>query len=260
MGVFFAILIVSLSAGQFCLAKTKDLKEANNLFEKKQYHQALEKYNDALTDDPNSSIINYGAGCANYKSGEYQQATDNFNKGLLTDRQDLAAKAYYNIGNSKYRLAENNENANLEEAITFYKESLEYYKKAIDKNQEDTDAKYNYEVATRRLEAALEKEEKQPQQNQQKKDQSQEEKDQKESNEKEESQAQREQKQQQEEADRQDEDSKDKQEEQSVSESGDEKENMSEEEARMLIESFSEEALGKEKKKVGTYSLEYQDW
>ncbi|UCD16053.1 MAG: hypothetical protein JSV34_03090 [Candidatus Omnitrophota bacterium] len=228
----------------------RDLGEANKLFDKGQYSESLKKYNDALTDDPDSSIINFGAGCAKYKEGNYPEAIDNFNKGILSEDNYLAARAYYNIGNSKYRLAENKKTISLEEAVAFYGESLDYYKKAIEKNPQDKDAKYNYEFVAKKLEAALKELEKQPKEKQKEKEPADQKREQEASSKQEEKQKQQ-----------ADEEDKGTEKEKQVPGRRQEEKPMSEEEARMLIERFSQEELEASKKKQPvTYSQEYQDW
>lgn len=234
------VLLICLAADIASVsAAGGDLKKAKQYFEEGLYNEALKEYNDALTEQPDSGIINFGAGCTNYKKDSYQEAVNNFNKGLLTEDKSLEAKAYYNLGNSKYRLAESQENNNIEEAVSLYGEAAEYYKKAIKNNPKDSDARYNYEFAVRKLNAAADKAKQQPQQKQESQE-----------------------KQQQEKASKENIERKDAEEETMPEpEEGKEAEEMSKEEAMMLIDSFSAQELEEKKKEETiTYSQEYQDW
>ncbi len=46
------------------------VKNANKLYENKKYDDALMEYNKALTKSPNSAIINFDIGAAQYKKGD----------------------------------------------------------------------------------------------------------------------------------------------------------------------------------------------
>jgi tetratricopeptide (TPR) repeat protein len=254
---FFAAIVMLCMGAVLVCAKPKDISEGNRLFNAEQYDKAIEKYNEALEDEPDSALINYDIGCAQYKRDGYDEAVESFNKGLLTEKDSLEAKSYYNIGNSKYHLGKRAQNVNPSEAAGLYEESLNYYRKAVEKDSTDKDAKYNYEVVKKVLEALGQQMEQQQQQ--QKGEESEEEKEQQ--------QAQHQEGQEQEEQEQQvseqqaGEEEEEKEGDREVPQPQ-EAEEMTEEEARMLLESFEQtEMLDKikEEKKL-KFPQVYRDW
>lgn len=149
-----ALFTISFSS---VLAKsTRNLiKEGNKLYSKKQYDEALQKYNEAEEKVLNRDILSFNKGTAYYKKGDYKEAIEYFTKALTTEDASLEARANYNIGNSKYRLGKLKETTELEEAVKLYREALAYYKRAIELNPKDKDAKFNHELVEKRLRLLL---------------------------------------------------------------------------------------------------------
>lgn len=130
----------------------KKINEANNLYTHEEYDQALELYNELLLKDRNSQLLNYNAGSAYYKKGDYEKAKDLFSRVLTTQDKNTEAKTAYNIGNCLFKLSQASEEKQAENALNALKEALVYYQRAIELNQKDEDAKFNYEIADRKLE------------------------------------------------------------------------------------------------------------
>src|SRR5579864_305763 len=65
-------------------ASVHQLKQANRLFEKGQYDDALKIYNDALVDKPHSSILHFNAGDAAYQMGDFPKAEKEFKEAAET--------------------------------------------------------------------------------------------------------------------------------------------------------------------------------
>ena len=130
----------------------RDVKKGNALYEEEKYDAALKKYNKALESLPESDVVNFNAGSAHYKIGDYKEAEGSFAKSLLTEDRGLEAGANYNIGNAKYRRGEPSEKTEPEKAIKLYREALEYYTRAMELDKKDEDAKFNYEFVKKKLE------------------------------------------------------------------------------------------------------------
>ena len=128
-----------------------DVKKGNEYYKSMEYDRALEKYDKAELENPNSCIIHFNKGAALYKKKDYQKAIEEFTKAMISESKEIEGKAAYNIGNSKYYLGKKAADADLSSAIKNYREALEYYKKAIDLNSNDMNAKYNYEFVEREL-------------------------------------------------------------------------------------------------------------
>jgi len=139
-------------------------KEGNRSYNKELYDEAMTKYTEVLINSPDSPHIHFNIGNAAYKKEDYEEAIKSYTKAasLAADTM-LESKAYYNLGNSKYRQGRLKENTSLGEAISLYREALEYYKQALDKNPKDVNAKYNHEFVERKIKELLDKQKQQQQ-------------------------------------------------------------------------------------------------
>jgi Ca-activated chloride channel family protein len=220
-------------------------KEGNRLYKDNLYDDAMEKYTEALIDLPNSAYLHFNIGDAAYKKGNYVEASKSYTKAasLATDPM-LESRSYYNLGNSKYRQGKLKENTSPAEAISFYREALDYYKRALDKNPEDTNAKYNHEFVERKIKELLDKQ-KQEQQDQTGNQQEQQQGEESQSSRKEKSDSEEKSEKQQETqaAQEQSEDQKEQQQAGKAEKSEEKKEKLTAEEARILLDSLSDEEL-----------------
>ena len=134
------------------------VNEGNRLYAKELNDEAMTKYTEALIDSPNSPHIHLNIGNAAYKKEDYDEAIKSYAKAAsLAGDMMLESKAYYNLGNCKYRQGRLKENTDLGEAISLYREALEYYKQALNENPRDTSAKYNHEFVERKMKELLDK-------------------------------------------------------------------------------------------------------
>ncbi len=150
----FIIFIVMYSQLANAQLGRRKIVEGNNLYEEERYDEAMNKYRDAQVHDPESPIINFNMGAANYKKNKYEEAMKELEASLNTDDALAQSQAYYNIGNSLYRLGK------LPESILAYQEALKL-------NPDDEDAKYNIEFVRRQLKDQSEKQQQDQQQQQQ---------------------------------------------------------------------------------------------
>ncbi|MFH1458040.1 MAG: tetratricopeptide repeat protein [Candidatus Omnitrophota bacterium] len=147
------------------------VKRANKLYRQKKYNEALSLYNQALTQVPESSIINYDLGSCEYKEGDFEKAANSFKKSLMAQDKKQEAWANFNLGNSKYKLGELKQQADLDQAVKSLQESVHYYKRAVELGPKDNDAKINYELADQLLRELQEKLKQQKNQEQEQKQQ-----------------------------------------------------------------------------------------
>jgi Ca-activated chloride channel family protein len=242
-------------------------KEGNRLYNDGLYDDAMTKYTESLVELPNSPQLHFNIGNAAYKKGDFEEAVKSYTKAasLATDPA-LENKAYYNLGNCLYRQGKLKENTSPVEAVSQYREALEHYKRALERNPEDKNAKYNHEFVERKIKELLDKqkqqqqqqqgqqnqkeksEEQQGQQNQQSQQQSEQKDSEKKNAEQKEAQA----------AQEQPEDQKEKK----GGQSSEKKEKLTAEEARMLLDSLSDEELSQLKKQRprGAHPQVLKDW
>ena len=137
-------------------AERNKVVEGNKLYEKEDFDQALNKYRDAQVNAPESPLLKYNIGDAQYKMNKYEEALKEYESSLNVDDALKQAESYYNMGNTQYRLNK-------------LPEAIESYKKALELNPNDEDAKYNLEYVRQVLKDQAQKQ----QQNQQQQGQNQ---------------------------------------------------------------------------------------
>jgi len=167
--VFFITFILSFNLLFLCNARDKvkkEVKEGNLLYNEGKFEDALEKYEKAYLDNPDSDIVNFNLGAGLYKNDEYEKALEHFKRSLLTDDQELEQKANYNLANSEYKLGISRENEDLENAVKLLGESLRHYENSSELNPDDEDVSYNYEFVEKELKRLKEKLEQQKQEQQ----------------------------------------------------------------------------------------------
>lgn len=156
----------TLMPGQaWAVIKAHKVNTANELYKDGQYDASVEKYKEALKNDPESDIINFNLGTAYFKQGVYDKAIEHLQKSVLTDDDMLREQAFYNLGDAFYRAGEKFLEQDLNKTIDLYKRSVAEYEKALRINKEDQDAQFNYEFVKKRLEE-LKKKQQEQQQNQ----------------------------------------------------------------------------------------------
>jgi Ca-activated chloride channel family protein len=94
------------------------MRSGNQALNKGNIEQALEKYQEALIQEPDNDKIHYNIGRALYKLQKYPEAISEFQLGLLTKDKSFQAKTLYNIGNCHFKQGK------LDDAINSYVSSL----------------------------------------------------------------------------------------------------------------------------------------
>ena len=168
-----AFALLALAAGSLgWLDPSATPREAARFYAEGKFDDAATRYNQALTDEPDSALLHFNLGDAEYRRKQYEAAGRAFGQ----VQQDAAAQ--YNQGNALYRLGEAAEQAKPQDALAKWAEALVAYRRAIATDPADEDAKFNYEWVSRKiaeLQKKLEeqKNDQQQQQDQQDKDQQQ---------------------------------------------------------------------------------------
>jgi Ca-activated chloride channel family protein len=154
------------------LNPTRDrIAEGNRLFKQGKFDDAIGKYGEALVDNPDSPLLNFNMGDANYKAGKYAEAMASYSRvrGIDEDSKRTARTAY-NVGNAQYRLGAAAEADKPQDALKAYATALAAYRRALGADPTDQDAKFNYEFVSKKiddLKKKLEEQKKQQQEQQQ---------------------------------------------------------------------------------------------
>jgi len=165
-----AIGLLALSVSGAFAANGLEEYQAGN------YEKAKTDFERQLQKSPDSDKLQFDAGAASYKAGDYAKAVDYFTKALLTDEKDLRENAAYNLGNALVRQGEAAKGNDEKKAD--WKNAIQHYTETLNLNPKNKEAEENRNIVKKLLED-LDKQEKQKQQQQQKKDQKQDQKDQK---------------------------------------------------------------------------------
>jgi tetratricopeptide (TPR) repeat protein len=123
------------------------------------FSAAERDYSTAAAGDPKQPILQFDAGTAAYKAGEFPQAARAFQASVnastsgsaqrLVDQED----AYYNLGNTLYREGQKSEQGDPKTTMQNWTQALKAYDAALQLRADDADSKFNRELVKRKLEA-----------------------------------------------------------------------------------------------------------
>lgn len=99
----------------------------------------------------------FNAGTAAYRAGRFEEADSYFSDALRGARPALQQRAYYDLGNARFRRGEAALEQDVEATKAAWRASVEAYESALALDADDDDARHNLELVRRRL-AALEEE------------------------------------------------------------------------------------------------------
>lgn len=127
-------------------------RDAARLYAAGKYEESVARYNEALTDAPDSPLLHLNLGAAAYKQGTYADALTAFQEVPTSDADRArASRVAYDIGNVKYRLGEASATSDAKAALGLWAEALVFYRRAMAAAPDDVDAKFNYELVTKKI-------------------------------------------------------------------------------------------------------------
>jgi tetratricopeptide (TPR) repeat protein len=112
----------------------RNTREGNQLFRKKDFPGAENKYREGLQKDSVKSVTSYNLGNALYRQKKYEEAEKAYANSLDMKNPDSLSKGWYNLGNTMFQQQK------LDESINAYKEALR-------NNPDDEQARYNLAMA-----------------------------------------------------------------------------------------------------------------
>jgi len=154
---FILVLLLSVANPGWCDLSRGKIKQGIKAYENSQWDESLQKFQDALLDDPEHPVGHYNVAEALYQNKKYEEALKSYEKSLSSQDLALKQKSYYNLGNTYYQLNK-------------YQEAIQNYIKALNLDPNDQDAKHNLELVRAKLKELAQK---QPMQNQQQQQQQQ---------------------------------------------------------------------------------------
>jgi Ca-activated chloride channel homolog len=117
-------------------------------------------------------VLQFNAGAAAYKAGEFSRAAEAFQASISgsqsADAKRLAEQedAYYNLGNTLYRTGEKTERTTPDQTVQNWTQAVKAYDAALQLRADDADSKFNRDFVNRKLEELKKQQQRQQQQQQ----------------------------------------------------------------------------------------------
>lgn len=136
------LIIAALTLTGAVSARAGKLEDAvdkgNKDFAQGKYDAALEQYQVAEAERPESPELEYNIAGVLHEQEKYEEAVDRYTKALNSEDIGVTANAHYNLGNTYFRMGD-------------YQKAIESYQQALQLRPEDMDSKYNLELSRRLL-------------------------------------------------------------------------------------------------------------
>jgi Ca-activated chloride channel family protein len=105
------------------------------------YTNAMTEYERLAEVNTNDMRLIFNAGVAAYRATNYDEAVRLFTEATLSPDLKMQQQAYYNLGNTKYRVSESAKD--LDALLEAWEDVTNIYERAVDLNKQDTDAAFN---------------------------------------------------------------------------------------------------------------------
>jgi Ca-activated chloride channel homolog len=126
------------------------------------YEFSQQEYERLLKEKPDDARLRFNAGAASFQNKDYERALKHLNSALLTEDLQLQQRAYYNLGNTQYRLGEAaGDPAKMQQQ---WEQAVSSYESALALDRQDADAKFNLDLVKRKLEELKKQQQQQQQQ------------------------------------------------------------------------------------------------
>jgi Ca-activated chloride channel family protein len=149
------LLLSSLVASGPVRASTASAQEA---YEKGDFVTAEREYAAAAQRSPKKPVLQFNAGAAAYRAGQFPQAAQAFQESIsrapagdarrLADQED----AYYNLGNTLYRSGQTTEESAPQQTLQTWTQAVKAYESALQLRADDTDSQFNRDFVKRKIE------------------------------------------------------------------------------------------------------------
>jgi Ca-activated chloride channel family protein len=149
------------------------LQQGNRLYGNNQFAEAVNKYNDALVEQPQAVEPKFNKADSYYRLDDLSEAMDLYQQ-VAAESKDMAlvAKAKYNLGNCYFQRGTKQRDSNLQKALEDMQTSIAQWRQVLDLDPQNQKAARNIEVARLTIKDILDQmkkqqEEQKKQQNQQ---------------------------------------------------------------------------------------------
>jgi len=143
-------LVTLLVIGISCIGVEGSSASALRQYESGRFKEAQEAFQRMLEKRPGDPRLHYNAGAAAYRSDSFAEAAKHFSASLASPDLELQERSYYNLGNSFYRLGEQENDPG--KKVAHWEQSVRQYEAALKLNPKDVDAEFNLEWVKKKLE------------------------------------------------------------------------------------------------------------
>jgi len=167
--VSLLILTSALAPPGAVHASTASAEEA---YQKGDFATAAREYAAAARSSPKKPMLQFNAGTAAYRAGQFPQAAQAFQESIsrapsgdavrLADQED----AYYNLGNTLYRTGQKTEESSPQQTMQTWTQAVKAYDTALQLRADDADSKFNRDFVKRKIEELKQKQNQPQNQNQ----------------------------------------------------------------------------------------------
>jgi len=164
------LLLASLLPPGSVRASTAGADEA---YKKGDFVTAASEYAAAAKRDPKEPVLQFNAGTAAYRAGQFPQAAQAFQESISRapsgDSKRLAEQedAYYNLGNTLYRTGQKTEQSAPQQTLETWNQAVKAYDTALQLRRDDADSKFNRDFVKRKIDELKQKQNQQQNQNRQ---------------------------------------------------------------------------------------------
>ena len=172
-----SLLLLSVLALWFAASARASTSSAQSAYDKGDYATAAQEYAAAAQRDPKKPLLQFNAGAAAYRAGQFPQAAQSFqasiNHAVSGDPRHLAEQqdAYYNLGNTLYRSGQKTAQSAPQQTLDTWAKAVKAYDTALELRADDADSKFNRDFVKRKINELKQQQNQNPQQNPQNKNQ-----------------------------------------------------------------------------------------
>lgn len=126
----------------------ESIQEGNQLFGDSKYTEAINRYNEALVEQPQALEPKFNKADGYFRMDDLSQAMDLYQEVAAGSKDmSLVARAKYNLGNCFFQRGSKQRDSDLQKAVDDMKTSITYWRQVLDIDPKNEKAARNIEVA-----------------------------------------------------------------------------------------------------------------
>jgi Ca-activated chloride channel homolog len=169
-----ALFVLMVAAPVQADSARQVIQQGNQQYADGQYSEAINKYNEALVEQPVAIVPKFNKANSYYRLDDLGEAIDLYQE-VAAESKDMAlvSKAKYNLGNCFFQRGTKQRDSDLQKALEDMKTSITYWRGVLELDPENAKAARNIEVARLTIKDILDQLKKQQEQQEQQGEQNQ---------------------------------------------------------------------------------------